>query len=315
MRVFITGICGFAGSHLAELCLKEGCHVSGLVKPAEDTSHLENVKNDIHLYEADLTDKQTLMVIFKNLGVDAVFHLAAETSAHKSFHFPEAFFTVNVLGTINLLEAIRGAGISPRILLVTSSEIYGFVTPDQLPINERASFHPESPYAVSKITVHFLGKQYFRNYGLPIIEARAFNHIGPRQAKGFVVPDFCSQIADIRREKQEPVIRVGNLTEKRDFLDVRDVVKAYKMLVTGGSVGSAYNICSGFSISVNTVLDTLIKLSGTTISIEHDPLKMRPSRMPDIRGDNNKIRQTIDWKPAYHLETSLTDTLNYWLNR
>ncbi|MBN2382302.1 GDP-mannose 4,6-dehydratase [bacterium] len=312
MDVLITGISGFAGSHLTELLLQEGYTVFGLIRPGENVTNLQSCLDKIHLVYGDITDRASLDAIMNRHSFGSIFHLAGEASAQKSFSAPELFYMVNILGTINLLEAVRHVQMHPRILLITSSEIYGFVQADQLPLQENTRFHPESPYAVSKTTVHFLGKQYYRNYGMQIIEARAFNHIGPRQALGFVVPDFCSQIAAIINTRREPVLSVGNLDDKRDFVDVRDVVRAYKMLSECGTPGSAYNICSGQSVAIRTILDNLIALSGEPITVFPDSTKMRPSRMPEIVGDNTKIQSEMNWLPKLSLVQSLADTLQYW---
>jgi len=315
MRALVTGISGFAGSHLAEHLLSKRDNVYGLVRPDEDLTNLSSFLDHITLKKGDLTDQNSMNRVLAEVEPDIIFHLAAEASAHKSFQQPLLFFEINVLGTVRLFEAIKTNKLSPRTVLVTSSEIYGYVTPQEIPISEGTPFRPESPYAVTKVSVHYLGYQYFHNYGLQIVEARAFNHIGPRQALGFVVPDFCAQISDIVASGKEALVRVGNLEERRDFVDVRDVVRAYRMLAERGTAGAAYNICSGKSHKIRTVLEYLIEISGEKIKIEIDPQKMRPARMPEIRGNNHKIVDEIGWQPLYNLKKSLGEILSTWTKR
>lgn len=315
MKCLITGISGFAGSHLAERLLADDWSVYGLVRPDEFLGHLEPIRDRISLLLGDLTQPDSLDAIIAGTAFDVIFHLAGESSAHKSFHQPVLFFEVNVLGTVKLLEAVRKTGSKARIVLVTSSEIYGLVLPEHLPVTEETCFKPESPYAVSKVTVHYLGYQYFHNFGIPIIEARAFNHIGPRQSLGFVVPDFSAQLARIRLRLADPVITVGNLASKRDFVDVRDVVRAYHLLAMHGHPGQAYNICSGIAVSIREILERLIRIAACPVTVVQEPSKMRPSRMPEIRGSNARIAAAIDWRPQVSLDQSLTATLDYWLDQ
>jgi len=315
MKALITGISGFGGSHLTEELLSCNYTVFGMVRPDEDLTNIYHLQSDLKLEIGDLKDGDSLKTIMSSVKPDMVFHLAAEASAHKSFEEPLHFFEINVMGTIRLLQAIRDLDPFPRVVLVTSSEIYGYVTPEEIPISEEQKFRPESPYAVSKVTVAYLGRQFFRNFNIPIIEARAFNHIGPRQTRGFVVPDFCEQIAKIKMGYKEPVIEVGNLSEKRDFVDVKDVVRAYRMIAERGIPGEGYNISSNKSVDIETLLKTLIAFSDKKISVVQDPNKMRPSRMPEIRGDNSKIKNELGWEPTINLNSSLAKSLEYWQKR
>lgn len=313
MKCFITGISGFAGSHLAEFLISKGYNVNGFIRPNENLANLNNVIDNISLKIGDLCDRDSLFKSLLQVQPKYIFHLAGEASAHKSFQFPNLFYEINVIGTVNLLEAVIKAKINPRIILVTSSEIYGFVKPEQMPLKETTSFHPDSPYAVSKVTLHYLANQYYRNYNLDIVEARAFNHIGPRQLPGFVVPDFCKQIAQIIQGKKKPAIYVGKLDDKRDFVDVHDMVRAYYMLALKAIPPQAYNICSGKSVAINHILNELIRIAGIPVKIIKDPQKMRPSIMPEIRGDNSKIIEEIGWQPKITLEESLTKSLDYFI--
>ncbi len=243
-----------------------------------------------------------------------VFHLSALTSAAASFKNPAATITQNVTMQINLLEAIRESASNARILIVSSADIYGMVKKEELPINESVAFRPVNPYAVSKITQDFLGLQYFLSYGLQVVRVRPFNHIGPRQAPYFVIPSFAKQIAEIEKGKKEPVLRVGNLETKRDFTDVRDIVRAYEMLLEGGVVGEVYNLGTGVSHKIADILDTLLSLSSAKIDVRVDSKLLRPSDEPELVCNTTKIKEAIGWGPKYTLEETLRDTLDYWRN-
>jgi len=203
-------------------------------------------------------------------------------------------------------------------MVISSAEIYGYVTPENLPIGENTPFRPGNPYAVTKIAQDFIGLQYNLSYHMPIIRVRPFNHVGPRQATGFVVSDFAKQIAEIEKSHRQnlpttdPMLKVGNLEAKRDFTDVRDMVKAYSLILEKGVPGDVYNIGSGKSIKIAEVLDTLIGLSDTKIEKQTDPTKLRPSDVPEIVCNNTKIRNLTSWEPEIALETTLKDTLDYW---
>lgn len=315
MNIFITGISGFGGSHLTELLLRKDHRIYGFVRPEENLENISHVLDDVTLLYGDLLDEGSIFHAIEECHPDIVFHLAAEASAHKSFIVPIQFIDINVSGTVRLLESIRKSKATPRIVLVTSSEIYGLIQPEELPVDETAPFRPESPYAVTKVTVSFLAYQYYRNYGLAIIEARAFNHIGPRQALGFVVPDFCSQVAEIELDKRKAEISVGDLKDKRDFTDVRDVVEAYYLLAMKGEPGQAYNICSGESYKIEEILNKIINLSSRRITVVRDQQKVRPSKMPEMKGTHKKLVTKTGWQRKYSLDESIGDTFLYFKKR
>lgn len=221
---------------------------------------------------------------------------------------------LNVTGTIHLLEAARTVG-RPRVILVSSAEIYGGFSDNELPITERSLPHPRDPYGVSKLAVGLLARLYWERYQLPVVDARPFNHIGPRQATGYVVPDFASQLAAIKLGQQEPRLMVGNLSAERDFTDVRDVTRAYQLIADRGNPGETYLICSGRPLSVENLLHILIELSGLEVEITVDPKRMRPADVPRSFGSNSKIRDDTGWQPAIDLRRSLADTLAYWIER
>ncbi|MFI5265616.1 MAG: GDP-mannose 4,6-dehydratase [Candidatus Levyibacteriota bacterium] len=305
-KALITGITGFAGSFLSELLLEHGYEVHG--------TSLSSTKSNspTHIKTLDLLDKKATEQYVQEVSPDVIFHLAALTSPADSFSNPEQTITNNIAAEINVLEAVRLGNFSPRILVMSSAEVYGLVSSKDLPINEGTPLKPVSPYAVSKIAQDFLGLQYHLSYNMDIIRVRPFNHIGPRQAPGFVVPSFAKQIAEIEKKKTETVIKVGNLDAKRDFTDVRDMVKAYLLLSEKGKAGEVYNIGSGKSYRIGEILDSLLAMSTVKIETRVDPSRLRPSDTPDIYSDNTKIEEATDWKPQIPLAQTLQDTLNYW---
>ncbi len=311
-NAYITGISGFAGSFLAELLLSRGYEVFGS-HISDEFSTIEHIKNRLHLYKVNLLDKNETEKSIEHAKPDIVFHLAALTSPAQSFKEPEKIITNNITAQLNLLEAIRLSSISPRILIVSSAEVYGYVKENELPIHEKNELRPASPYAVSKIAQDYLGLQYHLSYGLDVIRARPFNHIGPRQSPSFVVASFAKQIAEIEKGKKDPKIKVGNLEAKRDFTDVRDMVKAYLKLIEKGESGEVYNIGSGKSHKISEILSSLLSLSDVQIETEVDQSLFRPGDIPDIRASSHKI-ETLEWKPEIEISQTLKDTLDYWRN-
>lgn len=312
-RVLITGASGFVGGWLAEHLLSLGLSEIYGTYMTEESREISPVKDNITFIQADLSQKETIEKIISEVRPDEVYHLAALASVASSFKDPIATFHNNIDVEINLLESLRQNNLTnTRVLIVGSAEVYGYVNPSDLPIDEETPLRPASPYAVTKIAQDFLGYQYNLSYKIPLIRVRPFNHIGPRQATGFVVADFAKQIADIEKGKQEPVIKVGNLEAKRDFTDVRDMVKAYSLILEKGIPGEVYNIGSGKSVKIGDVLDMLIGMSTVKIDRETDPAKLRPSDIPETVSDNTKISQTTGWKPEIPFEETLKTVLDYW---
>lgn len=314
-KVLITGASGFVGSWLAEHLLSlSNSEVYGTYH-SEDSKEKSPVKDKITFLHADLSQKEAVEKVVGEVKPDEVYHLAALASVGASFKDPVATFHNNIDVEIFLLESLRNNNLtSTRVLIVGSSEVYGYVRPEDLPIDEGTPLRPANPYAVTKIAQDFLGLQYNISYKMPLIRARPFNHIGPRQGLGFVVADFAKQIVDIEKGKQPGVIKVGNLEAKRDFTDVRDMVKAYSLILEKGIPGDVYNIGSGKAVKIAEILDTLISLSNTKIEKEVDPTKLRPSDVPEIVCNSTKIRNITSWEPTIPLETTLKDTLDYWRN-
>jgi GDP-4-dehydro-6-deoxy-D-mannose reductase len=226
----------------------------------------------------------------------------------QSWQAPVHTFEVNALGTLQLLEAARSLPTPPRVLLIGSAEVYGKVRPDQVPITEDTPLRPVTPYAASKVAAEYLGMQAFLAYGLPVLSARAFNHIGPSQAGGFVVADLARRIVEARKDGTT-TLRVGNLSVRRDFTDVRDVVRAYRLLVEKGAAGEAYNVCSGLDTAIDELAQRLLELSGADLTLETDPDLVRAVDLPVLKGDRTKIEQATGWKPEIPLDQTLTDVL------
>lgn len=301
-KILITGITGFVGNHLKDLLNNSKYEVHGT------SLSTENQEGKVHIHKVNLLDEENVFNLVKDLRPDLVIHLAALSSPKKSFENPKEFLQNNTDAELNLLLAIKKSETNPRILIISSGEIYG--SQEKLPINEEAPLFPTSPYSVSKITQDYLALQYFLSENMDIIRVRPFNHIGPGQSDEFVVSSFAKQIAEI--EKSDGVVKVGNLSAKRDFTDVRDMVKAYMLLLEKGKSGEVYNIGRGTSYEVKFILDTLIALSGKEIKTEVDKSRLRPIDIPDIICDNTKIHEAIGWTPEIPIEKTLQDTLDYW---
>lgn len=315
-KALITGIAGFAGSHLAELLLQQqGYEIYGLCRPRSKTDHIELIKSKIHLEDADLLDSHSLYSTIARIKPDYIFHLAAQSFVPTSWVSPSVTLEVNIVGSANIFEAVRQVGINPVIQIACSSEEYGLVLPDEIPIKETNPLRPLSPYAVSKVAMDYLGYQYHRSYGLKIIRTRGFNHTGPRRGETFVTSNFAKQVAMIEKGKQEPIIQVGNLDSQRDWTDVRDMVRGYVMAVEKCDAGEVYNICTGKAVKVADMLKLLLSYSKVKVETKEDPSRMRPSDVPVLIGDNTKFVQKTGWKPEILFEKTMEDLLNYWRER
>ncbi|HET9947153.1 MAG TPA: GDP-mannose 4,6-dehydratase [Patescibacteria group bacterium] len=312
-KILITGASGFVGGWLAQHLLTLGnAEIFGTYLN-EESKESSLVKDKITFIQADLHDKSVVETLIEKVKPDEVYHLAALASVGKSFKDPVGTFHTNIDSEIFLLEALRQHDLlSTRVLIVSSAEVYGYVTPEDLPIDENTPLRPANPYAVSKIAQDYLGIQYAISYKMPIIRVRPFNHIGPRQGLGFVISDFTKQIADIEKGIQEPIIKVGNLEAKRDFTDVRDMVKAYPLLLEKGEVGEVYNVGSGISYKIGDLLDKMIAMATVKIEKQIDPERLRPSDVAEIVADNTKMQKVTGWKPEIAIETTLKNTLDYW---
>lgn len=322
MKVLITGITGFAGSHLADFLLHEHPEVEvfGLRRWRSKMENIQHIEQSLHLIECDIKDAHNVYNVLRDIQPDRLFHLAAQSFVPASWESPSETLSINILGQCNIFEAIRKlktADYNPVIQLAGSSEEYGLVLENEVPITEENPLRPLSPYAVSKVAQDYMGYQYHRSYGMHIIRTRAFNHSGPRRGEVFVDSNFAKQIAEIEKGKREPTIEVGNLEAIRDFTDVRDVVRAYWLAAEKATPGDVYNICSGKGYSIQEVLDALLGLSTRKdIRVVEDTKRMRPSDVPILVGSGAKFTKATGWKPTIpYLEQTLRDTLAYWRGR
>ena len=291
MRAFVTGGDGFVGPWLL--------------------AHLTESGDEYVAPTTEITDGAAIREAVLAAQPDAIYHLAAVSHVGESWDAPARTFEVNAVGTLNVLEAARALPAPPTVLLVCSSEVYGRVGPADLPLTEEAPLRPVSPYAASKVAAEFLGLQAFLAHGLPVIRVRAFNHIGPGQAPTFVVSSLARQIVQASLQGS-PTISVGNLTPERDFTDVRDVVRAYRLLVQHGVPGEVYNVCSGEAIAIEEVARRLLALAGADLRLEVDPERIRPVEMPVVRGDPSRLVAATGWHREHALDDTLRDVLTSW---
>lgn len=311
-KVLITGIAGFAGSHLAERLARHS-EVWGLHIDA-NLSNLAGIQG-INLIECDLTDYEKLREIIKKLRPHSVYHLAGQSMPSYSFGHPGETLRTNIFSTLNIFEAITECSPETVVLNIGSGDEYGDVSEDELPVSEKAELRPLNPYAVSKVTQDLLAFQYWKSKGLKAVRARPFNHIGPRQSESFVTAEFAKRIAEIEAGKiKEKTLMVGNLDAAKDFSDVRDMVAAYELLVEKGSPGEVYNICSGTAYRIKDIAEKLLSFSEEDIEIVQDPAKKRPTDTVAIYGDNSRVK-SLGWSPKHTFDETLRVLLEYWRDR
>src|SRR5438034_5816917 len=316
MRILITGITGFGGSHRTEWALSRGADVIGALRWRSNTEHIEHLRDRLTLIESDLRDLSSVLGLVEQAHPDYIVHLAAQSFVAASWQTPAETLLTNALSQLYVFEAIRQLGNRARFLVIGSSEEYGLVEPHELPIRESNPLRPLSPYAVSKVTQDLMGYQYYKSYGLDIVRARAFNHTGPRRGEAFATSNFAKQIAEIEAGLREPVVSAGDLKPTRDFSDVRDVVRGYWALLERGSVGEVYHLCSGTDWSIERVLQFLIAQSkGSGIQVRTDQARLRPSDVPVLRGCADKIEAAVGWRTRLPVERTLSDLLDYWRQR
>lgn len=306
MDALVIGAGGFVGRYLLQQLLEDG-KTPGATKLPREALKMDGVE----VFDLDLGSQSAIRQLLERERPMQIYHLAAQSSVGLSWKEPELTVDVNIKGTLHLLEAIRSIPeYYPRILLVGSGEEYGYLREGACPIDEAEPLHPGNIYAVTKACQNMLGSVYARAYGMGIIMVRAFNHIGVGQAPTFVAADFALQIAEIEAGLRPPVMQVGNLAAKRDFSDVRDVVRAYTMLMERGMSGETYNVGSGHAVAIQELLDTLLDLSRESIAVEQDPAKMRPSDVPIIEADINRLNEHTGWEPQYPLRETLSTMLD-----
>ena len=321
MRILITGVTGFVGSHMAEFLMHlseadadaarvgDQLHLYGTKRRLSNT---ENLSVPVNLLDCELTDYTSVAHVIKEAKPELIFHLAAQSFVPYSWSAPAETIRVNLLGSLNLFEAVREYTPETKIHIAGSSEEYGFVTPTECPITEDHPLRPLSPYGVSKAAMDLLAQQYVRSFKLKIIITRAFNHTGPRRGIEMATSSFASQIAMIEAGMIAPVISHGNLEARRDFTDVRDMVRAYWLAVNNCGAGEPYNICSGVTYTIGSVLDKLLSFSEAKPELREDPARMRPSDVPLLLGSAAKFKKLTGWEPKYAFSQTLLDLLNYW---
>ena len=309
MKALIIGGAGFVGDYLSNHLVKD-CGWSVSVTKLEH----EEMRNDYQLdiYNLDILNKEAIINLLQEIRPDYIFHLAAQSSVSLSWSNPSLTVDVNIKGSLNVLEAVRELNYKPRVMLIGSGEEYGHILPSETPIKENTATKPGNIYAATKAFQNMIGKIYTDAYQMDIIMVRAFNHIGPKQSPVFVVADFCKQVAEIEMQLREPILKVGNLSAKRDFTDVRDVVRAYSLLMQSGEAGEIYNVGSGEAISIEKILKKILSYAHTTIAIEVDKNKLRPADVPIIEADIKKLQKRTKWEREIDLDQTIKDSLEYW---
>jgi GDP-4-dehydro-6-deoxy-D-mannose reductase len=312
MRNLITGVTGFAGGHLAEALLARGEQVAGVARRPDWPAAWRHLAGRVELRGCDAGDRAAVEALLREVMPERVYHLAGYPHVGRSFKEADAAWAGN-LGTARALyEAVARWGGRPRVLFVGSGQVYGSAdSPGQL-FDEGAPLRPASPYAASKAAADLVSYQFARAPGLDIVRVRPFNHVGPAQSQGFVVADFCRQVAAIALGRAEPVLETGNLEPRRDFTDVRDVVRAYVLLAERGRAGEAYNVGSGQTLSMQEIVDRLLAVSGVSFEVRRRPDLVRTVDAAAIRADAGKLRRETGWAPALSLDQTLRDTLAYW---
>ena len=323
-RALITGITGMVGSHLTDFLLEEtDWDIFGLYRWNDNLENIEhlfekiNKKDRIELCNGDLNDLVSLYDVVSRSQPDYVFHLAAQSYPKTSFESPIETFSTNIIGTANILEAVRKSKYNPIIHVCSSSEVFGKVPADGLPMSDEERFHPPSPYAISKVGTDLIGRYYAEAYDMTVMTTRMFTHTGPRRGDVFAESTFAKQIAMIEAGIQEPIIKVGNLNSLRTWADVRDAVRAYYMLVTiNPEPGEYYNIGGNYTCKIGDMLDYLVGQSTVkSIDIQTDPERLRPIDADLQVPDTTKFSQHTGWQPVYSFEQTMNDLLEYWRDR
>jgi len=313
MKVLITGITGNVGSHLADYILENESSVElyGIVRWRSPLDNIQHIKDKINLVLADLNDLNSMIKAMESIKPDIVFHLAAQSFVQFSFTAPAETLNTNIIGTSNLLESIRITKINPKIHICSSSEVYGQVEKNEIPITETNPFRPASPYAVSKVAEDMLGYQYYLSYDLHIVRTRMFTHTGPRRGDVFAESWFAKQIALVEQNLISNPIKVGNLDSIRTIMDVRDAVRAYWIMMKKSAPGEVYNIGGDTTVSIQDILNKLIEYSNTAIKYQTDPSLLRPSDVTLQIPSTDKFKKLTGWEPEISYEDTLLDLLNY----
>lgn len=320
-KALITGMTGMVGSHLADFLLENtDWEIHGLQRwrsPLDNILHLMdriNKKDRVFVHYGDLNDQGSLIKVLEEVKPDYIFHLAAQSYPQTSFNAPIDTLNTNILGTCRLLEGVRILGLKPIIHVCASSEVFGRVPKEKLPINEECTFHPASPYAISKVGTDLIGRYYAEAYDMTVMTTRMFTHTGPRRGDVFAESTFAKQIALIEAGIIPPVVKTGNLDSLRTWADVRDAVRAYYMLVTEKpQKGAYYNIGGAYTYSVRDMLNKLLSLSTVKdIKVETDPVRLRPIDADLQVPDTTKFKEHTGWEPEISFDKTMEDLLNYW---
>ncbi|HKZ32213.1 MAG TPA: GDP-mannose 4,6-dehydratase [Vicinamibacteria bacterium] len=315
MRLLVTGAGGFVGGHLVELVRQEAPATSlhGVVQPHGSLAW--STSQGARIHEADLDDPAAAAAVIQEVRPDGIVHLAGQSSVQQSWLDPGGTLRTNVLGIVHLLDAARSASLRPAVLVVGSAEEYGPVGEAELPIREDAPLRPASPYAVSKVAQGALARLYGPAGGMRVVLTRTFHHTGPGRGEAFAESSFARQIAEIEHGLRPAVIEVGNLDAVRDFCDVRDVVRAYLLLLEKGEPGQAYNVCSGRGLRIREVLDLLLASSSARVEVRVDKERLRPADVPAQVGDPSRLRAATAWEPRIPIAETLRDLLSDWRAR
>lgn len=308
----ITGATGLAGRNITTILSKRGDDIVGGDIQVNRVSRDDPLREHIDLRQLDVRDESQIVELLKQTQPDIIYHMAAVVPISIAMATPVVPLETNIIGTVNLFQAVRKAALDPCIVMGGSSEEYGVIHPKEIPVDEDQPLRPSNPYAVSKVAQSLLGLQYHRSYGLRVVIGRAFNLTGPGQIPAYACSAFAKQIAEIEAGTSEPVVRVGNLLPKRDYNDIRDVARAYVLLGQSAQSGEIYNICTGHPYSMQEILDKLTKLAGVEIRVEVDPDRVRAAENPLIIGDNSKLVSATGYKPTYTIDQTLQDVLEYW---
>ena len=313
MRAMVTGVTGFVGGYLVEHLIGSGDVVVGLSSSGRWPAELEHLARVVRLERYDLTDGEgtQLADLLGRKQPDVVYHLAAQANPQVSLADPRGTWALNLGGTLNLLEAIRASGTRPRVVLVGSGACYGNPGSEQIPVREDCPMRPNSPYAASKGAADLLGIQHFLAHGTDVVIARPFNHAGPRQSASYVLSALARQVAEVEAGKA-PRVEVGNLDVVRDFTDVRDIVRGYRLLAGTGVPGEIYNLGTGRGTRISEALDTLAALAGRAVEVHVDPARVRPVDQPLLIADPSKIHAATGWEPDFPIEKTLADMLAGW---
>ncbi len=311
MKALVSGITGFTGGFLSAVLQEAGAEVYGIIR-RNPSGQAKDPPPGVTPVYVDLSDGPGLSQALAKVQPQQVYHLAAQQNVALSWANPGETFNINVVGTVNLLNAVREAAPQATVIISGSSEEYGLIQTEELPVREDNRTRPLTPYGISKLAQSLVAYLYYRGHGLKVIRSRTFSYTGPGQAASHVIPALARQVAAIEAGKQVPVLEVGNLEACRDFSDVRDVVRAYMLMATTGVPGEIYNVASGRSISIKEILEQLLQLARVKIEIRQDPTRMRPTEIPVVRGDVAKARRDLGWTPTIPFQVTLQDTLEYW---